>query len=214
MINNKIKISNKNDKLFFKKKLVNNFNEKQCYSLIHNKIDIIDNYKNYTKSSVLCLLMPNNFDMSLNIILTKRSKNLRHHAGQISLPGGKLECIDKGDFKKCAFREATEEIGFEKNNAIYLGKLNKYITGSGFIIQPIVALTKGNQNFILNRHEVTSILHFPINYLLSENIISKVYYDNKYNNKFYITFNWKKNKIWGATAKILLDLLGLLRVNT
>ena len=213
MINNKIKISNKSDKIYIKKKLTNNFIEKQCYNLSQNKLDIIDNYKNYTKSSVLCLLMYNNFNMSLNIVLTKRSRSLRHHAGQISLPGGKLDYKDKGDFKKCAFREATEEIGFKANNASYFGKLNKYITGSGFLIQPVVALAKENQNFILNKHEVTSILHFPINFLLSENAISKVFYDNKDKNKFYITFNWKKNKIWGATAKILLDLVDLLKIN-
>ena len=168
MINNKIKILNKSDKLYIKKKLNNHFNEKQCYDLSKNKLDVIDNYENYTKSSVLCLLMYNNLNTSLNIILTKRSKNLRHHAGQISLPGGKLDYRDKGDFKKCAFREATEEIGFQSDNVSYFGKLNKYITGSGFLIQPIVALAKENQNFIINKHEVTSILHLPINFLLSE----------------------------------------------
>ena len=95
----------------------------------------------------------------------------------------------------------------------YFGKLNKYITGSGFLIQPIVALAKDNQNFIINNEEVTSILHLPINFLLSESAIRKVYYDSEDKNKYYITFNWKKNKIWGATAKILLDLVDLLKVN-
>lgn len=213
MINNKIKISNLGDKVLIKKRLINNFNEKKCYDLSQNKLDIIDNYKNYTKSAVLCLLMYNNYNMSLDIILTKRSKNLKHHAGQISLPGGKLDYKDKGDFKKCAFREAKEEIGLETNNANYFGKLNKYITGSGFLIQPIVALAKDNQNFIINNEEVTSILHLPINFLLSESVIKKVYYNSEDKNKYYIIFNWKKNKIWGATAKILSDLVDLLKVN-
>ena len=213
MINNKIKISNKSDQKNFKKKLIDNFNEKQCYNLSKNKLDIIDNYKNYTKSSVLCLLMYNDFNMSLNIILTKRAKNLRHHAGQISLPGGKLDYKDKGDFKKCAFREAKEEIGFKSNNVSYFGKLNKYITGSGFLIQPVVVFAEESQNFILNKHEVTSILNLPINFLLSGKVVNKIFYDNNDKNKFYITFNWNKNKIWGATAKILLDLVNLLKVN-
>ena len=212
MINNKIKILNLSDKIYIQQKLINNFNEKQCYNLYKNKLDIIDHYKNYTKSAVLCLLTYDSFNMSLNIILTKRSKNLRHHAGQISLPGGKLDYKDKGDLKTCAFREAKEEIGFDPNNVSYLGKLNKYITNSGFLIQPIVVLAKENQNFNLNKHEVTSVLHLPINFLLSENVKSKVFYDKEDNNKFYITFNWKKNKIWGATAKILLDLVDLLKI--
>ena len=116
-------------------------------------------------------------DGRVNIVLTKRAEHLRHHKGQISLPGGKLELQDNGDYKECAFREANEEIGFKKNNVIYLGKLNKYITGSGFLIQPIVVLVEESQNFIVNRQEVTSILHFPINYLLSNNVIRKVFVD-------------------------------------
>ena len=141
--------------------------------------------------------------------MTKRSKHLKHHKGQISLPGGKLEAQDK-DFQQCAYREAYEEIGFEQNKAIYLGKLNKYITGSGFLIQPIVVLAENGQNFIMNRQEVTSILHFPINYLLSNKVIRKVFLDD-YQNKYFLNIYWKKNKIWGATAKILVDLINLLR---
>jgi 8-oxo-dGTP pyrophosphatase MutT (NUDIX family) len=142
--------------------------------------------------------------------LTKRSKHLKYHKGQISLPGGKLDPQDKGDFQQCAYREAYEEIGFEKNKAIYLGKLNKYITGSGFLIQPIVVLLEDIQNFTMNRQEVTSILHFPINYLLSGDVVSKVYLDEDHN-KYFLNIYWKKNKIWGATAKILIDLINLLK---
>ena len=158
----------------------------------------------------MCLLISNGSNYSLDIILTKRSKQLKHHKGQISLPGGKLEPQDQGDFQKCAYREAYEEIGFEKNKAIYLGKLNKYITGSGFLIQPIVVLLEEVQNFIINRQEVTSILHLPVNYLLLGNVISKVFLDEDHN-KYFFNIYWKRNKIWGATAKILIDLINLLK---
>ena len=59
--------------------------------------------------------------------MTKRSEHLKHHKGQISLPGGKLETQDKGDFIECAFREASEEIGFKKNKAIYHSGLDPKI---------------------------------------------------------------------------------------
>ena len=158
----------------------------------------------------MCLLLSNKLDQTLNIVLTKRAEHLRHHKGQISLPGGKLELQDNEDYKECAFREANEEIGFKKNNVIYLGKLNKYITGSGFLIQPIVVLLKEVQNFVMNRQEVTSILHFPVNYLLSGDVINKVFLDED-QNKYFLNIYWKKNKIWGATAKILIDLINLLK---
>ena len=210
MINNKIKISNKIEILKIKNKLEDSFNDKKCFNLSSNTSDITENYKNFTKSAVLCLLISNGSNYSLDIVLTKRSKHLKHHKGQISLPGGKLEPQDKGDFQQCAYREAYEEIGFEKNKAIYLGKLNKYITGSGFLIQPIVVLLYEVQNFIINRQEVTSILHFPINYLLSDNVINKVFLDED-QKKYFLNIYWKKNKIWGATAKILIDLISLLK---
>ena len=210
MINNKIKISNKIEILKIKNKLEDSFNDKKCFNLSSNTSDITENYKNYTKSAVLCLLISNGSNYTLDIVLTKRSKHLKHHKGQISLPGGKLEPQDKGDFQQCAYREAYEEIGFEKSKAIYLGKLNKYITGSGFLIQPIVVLLHEVQNFIINRQEVTSILHFPINYLLSDSVINKVFLDEDHK-KYFFNIYWKKNKIWGATAKILIDLISLLK---
>ena len=210
MVNNKIKISNKIEILKTKNKLENNFDEKKCFNLSENVIDIAENYKNFTKSAVLCLLISNDSEYNLDIVLTKRSENLKHHKGQISFPGGKLEPRDKGDFQECAYREAYEEIGFNKNKAIYLGKLNKYITGSGFLIQPVVVLVEGVQSFIINRQEVTSILHFPINYLLLDNVVNKVFLD-KDQNKYYLKIFWEKNNIWGATAKILIDLINLLK---
>ena len=210
MINNKIKISNKIEVVKIKNKLELNFDDKKCFNLSDNVSDITENYKNFTKSAVLCLLISNSSNYTLDIVLTKRSKHLKYHKGQISFPGGKLEPQDKDDFQLCAYREAFEEIGFKKNKAIYLGKLNKYITGSGFLIQPIVVLLEEVQNFIINRQEVTSILHFPVNYLLLDNVISKVFLDED-NNKYFLNIYWKKNKIWGATAKILIDLINLLK---
>ena len=63
----------------------------------------------------------------------------------------------------------------------------------------------------MNKQEVTSILHFPINYLLSDNAINKVFFDEG-QNKYFFSIYWKKNKIWGATAKILIDLINLLKL--
>ena len=86
-------------------------------------------------------------------------------------------------------REAYEEIGFKKI-AIYLGKLNKYITGSVFN-SAHSCFVRRSSNFIINRQEVTSILHFPINYLLSDNVISKVFLDED-QNKYFLNIYWKK----------------------
>ena len=106
MINNKIKISNKIEILKIKNKLSESFDDKKCFNLLNNVNDTTEKYKNFTKSAVLCLLISNGSNYNLDIVLTKRSKHLKYHKGQISLPGGKLEPQDKGDFQKCAYREA------------------------------------------------------------------------------------------------------------
>ena len=50
------------------------------------------------------------------------------------------------------------------------------------------------------------------NYLLSGDVINKVFLDED-QNKYFLNIYWKKNKIWGATAKILIDLINLLKIN-
>ncbi|MDC0636310.1 CoA pyrophosphatase [Amylibacter sp.] len=69
----------------------------------------------------------------LNVILTKRSNNLKHHPGQIALPGGKVEKSDK-DVIETALREAYEEIGLLKNNVEILGILPKHQTITNFCV--------------------------------------------------------------------------------
>ena len=87
MINNKIKISNKNEILKIRSKLESSFNDKKCFNLSDNVNDTTENYKSFTKSAVLCLLISSGLDYNLNIVLTKRSEHLKYHKGQISLPG-------------------------------------------------------------------------------------------------------------------------------
>ena len=192
-------------------KLEASYVKKKHYLVPENRYLFNNNNKNYIRSAVLCLLEHNCVDGSYNIILTERSKDLRNHAGQISLPGGKLDAKDLEDYEECAYREAFEEIGFNKKSSIYLGKLNKYITGTGYIIQPIVALSTKKQEYKLNKLEVTKILHFPINYLSLEKNFKKVFL-NEDKKKYYYNIYWNKIKIWGATAIILINLIKLLKI--
>ena len=211
MTNNNIKIFNKKEILLFNKLLKSNFNDDKIHNLMTNKdLDEIGKKTGfYKKSAVLCLLEPDKINNTYNIILTERSKKLKDHAGQISFPGGKLELIDNASYTNCAFREATEEIGFEKNKIYYLGKLNKYLTGTGYLIQPIVVIGINNQKFKQSVNEVTRILHLPLNHLLLNRNIDKIFYNS--NNKYYYSITWNEFEIWGATAKILIDLFRILK---
>ena len=217
MTMDKIKIFQKKDISSFKKILITNYDINKVYDLSKNKdyekLPTKQKTKfiqNYTKSAVLCLLVPNLINSSYDIILTVRAQHLKKHPGQVSFPGGKKDGKDKG-YKECAFREAKEEIGYDNKSNFFIGKLNKYITGSGFLIQPIVAVSNINVNLKLNSTEVSKILHFPINHLLLNSKTRKVFYSETNALLYYNEIDWKNYRIWGATAKILIDLFNLIK---
>ncbi len=160
--------------------------------------------KNHKKAAVLCLLDYNNKD--LIIILTLRSKKLKDHPGQISFPGGKL--YNKEGLYECALRETNEEIGLESKNINILGELNMYLSGSNFLIKPIVGFTEGKFRISLNKDEVDRVIYFPISYLFNSRNLTKSFYIDKHNNvkKFYYDIYWRDMRIWGTTAIILVHL--------
>ena len=158
----------------------------------------------YTKAAVICL-----FDFTsteFNTILTLRSKNLKDHPGQISFPGGKVNKSE--NFTACAIRETSEEIGIKKKNINIIGEMNMYLSGSNFLIRPIIGLTKGDYKISLNKKEVDKIINFPISYLFESKNRTKSNYIDKYDKKkkFYYDINWNQYRIWGTTAIILVHL--------
>ena len=210
---NNIYIFNKKKKIFLKNKLKANYNNTKAYNVLENKNFLINKNNSHTfnQAAVLCLLQPDRKLNSYNLILTLRSKKLKIHPGEVSFPGGKLEGSDKKSHIYCAFREAKEEININPLNCSYIGKLNKYLTSSGYIIQPIIAISKKNQKFKTDKKEVTEILLFPISYILSNTKIKKIYYTKNGEKRYYFSIEWNKFNIWGATAKILIDLINILK---
>tara|TARA_B100000029_G_C17465103_1_gene919978 strand:- start:461 stop:1093 length:633 start_codon:yes stop_codon:yes gene_type:complete len=160
--------------------------------------------KNFKKAAVLCLLDYN--DQDLTIILTLRSKKLKDHPGQISFPGGKVN--NKENLFDCALRETNEEIGLKSKNINVLGELNMYLSGSNFLIKPIVGYTDGRFRVSLNKDEVDRVIYFPISYLFNNRNLTKSSYIDKSSNtkKFYYDIYWHDMRIWGTTAIILVHL--------
>ena len=75
----------------------------------------------------------------LTVLLTQRTNHLRDHAGQVSFPGGRCEPDDASP-AATALREAEEEVGLDPRQVEILGTLNRYQTGTGFTITPVVGL--------------------------------------------------------------------------
>ena len=163
----------------------------------------IDPLKIY--SSVMVIIhFPNDIP---TVLLTKRSILLKNHAGEISFPGGKFSNSDKS-FLDTAIRETSEEIGIAINKNQVIGCLNPvYTHTSHILIYPYIALIKEITEKLRPNLEVEEIINFPIKKLKTS--ILKDEQLSKINIKMF-KFVLDDYIIWGATARILKELLDVL----
>ena len=91
--------------------------------------------------------------------------------------------------------------------------MNKYSTGTGFLIQPIIAQNNKESFFKINLNEVEEVISFPINYLFKKKNLTTSKYISNINKKeyYYYDIKWKDYRIWGATAMILVDLTKIIK---
>ena len=161
------------------------------------------------QSSVLLLLFSEG--NSLYICLTKRPSTMKHHPGQISFPGGKVE-KDDSSAEVTALREAQEEVGINPASVEILGKLSDlYVEVSQFTIQPFLAWANGRPSFEVNYDEVEALILLPLDAVMGEEIISETEMETltgRLSVKYYPIGN---EIIWGATAMILSELIEILK---
>lgn len=144
-------------------------------------------------------------DGQYNVIFTRRSFYLRAHAGQISFPGGRLDEIDE-NIVQTAMREAYEEIGLEDKYIEPIGIGDNYLSGTNYLITPVIAKIDPNAKFIANKSEVDEIFEIPFDIVFNaSNFEIREYHLQKIPRKFY-AFNYKKYLIWGVTAGLIFNL--------
>jgi len=94
------------------------------------------------------------------LILTRRSSQLRDHAGQWALPGGR---IDDGETpEQTALREMSEEVGLALEADAVLGRLDDFVTRSGYAITPVVVWAGPGRELQRNPAEVETIHRIPV----------------------------------------------------
>lgn len=141
----------------------------------------------------------------LRLLLTKRTSFLRHHPGQIALPGGKIDADDSGP-EAAALRESQEEIGLASDSVRILGLLPVHETVTGFSVTPVVAHVTGPFEPRPEPQEVEEIFSVPFQHVASlENysVQSRLWQGRR---RFYYTVPYGPYYIWGATARILRGL--------
>ncbi|MEW6991377.1 CoA pyrophosphatase [Colwelliaceae bacterium 6441] len=175
-----------------------------------NQETLLANPQLLRQSAVLIALFEENDH--LQVLLTKRALHLKHHGGQISFPGGKVEYSDK-DYTDTALREADEEIGLKRSNCQIVGQLHPYRTISGFSITPIVALLRSKPMLVIDPNEVAETFHVPLKHFLNKDQHYSVSVHHKTGNQSVHFMPYKSYNIWGATAAIMLDLSQHIQIN-
>jgi len=99
------------------------------------------------------------------VLLTQRTSHLSSHSGQIAFPGGKQDS-DDADLVATALREAQEEVGLQPEFVQILGTLPVYVTGSAYIITPVVGLVREGFSLTPNAFEVEHVFEVPLDFLM------------------------------------------------
>lgn len=141
----------------------------------------------------------------LSILLTERAADLRHHAGQISFPGGRIEATDR-DALAAALREANEEIGLAAARAHVVGYLPDHLIVSGFRVTPVVAFVRPPLELTLDTMEVSAAFEVPLRFVLdpANHKARRRKLGEGEIEVYDIPFG--ERNIWGATAGMLLTL--------
>ena len=112
------------------------------------------------------VLVPLVMREELTLLLTQRTAHLSTHSGQVAFPGGRTDAGDI-DAIDTALREAQEEVGLARSHVEVLGTLPIYVTGTAFIITPVVALVQPGFELQPNPAEVADVFEVPLAYLMN-----------------------------------------------
>ncbi len=146
----------------------------------------------------------------LTVLFTQRTDHLLHHAGQISFPGGHTDPGD-GTPEETALRETEEEIGLHRRQVETLGRLNQYVTRTGFLITPVVALIRPPFELAPDPDEVEEAFEVPLDFLLDPANHQRHSREIRGQIREFHAMPYEEYYIWGATAGMLINLYEVLR---
>ena len=139
------------------------------------------------------------------VLLTRRNAGLRHHGGQISFPGGRIEDSD-ADPVAAALREAGEEIGLRASQARVLGYLDPFTTITGFHVFPVVAQVGADFLPHPDPSEVDEVFEVPLSFRLEPANARRVELEFRGARRSVLEFQFNDRRVWGATAAMLVNL--------
>jgi 8-oxo-dGTP pyrophosphatase MutT (NUDIX family) len=170
-------------------------------SVLDDRLPMVD----ARPAAVLCALFEEDGDTW--VVLTRRSTRLRSHTGEVSFPGGRL---DAGETPvEAALREAQEEVGIDPSSVEVIGELSSLATmSSRAAIRPFVGVLAARPQLRPNPAEVARAFTVPLSALM----VPGVYHEERWEfpgggHRAIHFFDVPGDTVWGATAKMLRDLL-------
>jgi 8-oxo-dGTP pyrophosphatase MutT (NUDIX family) len=139
------------------------------------------------------------------VLMTRRSDSLASHTGQIAFPGGRL---DPGEtVVEAALREAREEVALSVEGIEVLGLADRYETGTGFLVTPVVAWTTAVPATRPNPDEVAEVFEVPWGFLMDAANHRQDHYELEGQpRRYFWAMPYGERYIWGVTAGILRAL--------
>ena len=149
------------------------------------------------------------------VVLTRRAWHLRHHAGEVSFPGGRREPGD-ADLWATALREAAEEIALDPASVARIGRLDSFVTvGSRSLVCPFVATADQRPEVVPDPVEVEQVLHVALAELTGPEAWREEIWSlgEAFGGDRAMTFfELHGDTVWGATAAVLRRLLTMVIV--
>jgi 8-oxo-dGTP pyrophosphatase MutT (NUDIX family) len=157
------------------------------------------------KAAVLLPVIVRDGDGS-TLLFTRRTDSLARHSGQVSFPGGRSEADDLTPVET-ALRETFEETGIAPSFVTVAGYLDRYLTGTGFDIQPVVGLLAGGFALTPDPREVAEIFEVPLTFLCDPSNRRRESREIGGRQRSFYAFTYQQHEIWGATAAIVVSLV-------
>jgi 8-oxo-dGTP pyrophosphatase MutT (NUDIX family) len=147
-----------------------------------------------------------------HVLFTLRTQHVETHKGQVSFPGGRVDAEDRSRVDT-ALREAAEEIGLAREDVTVYGQLDELLTVTQYHITPIVGVFPWPYPFVISEHELSAVFGVPLAWLADPANLEIQYREPLVPGPkvpvYYLHYD--SYTIWGATARILLNLLDVLR---
>jgi 8-oxo-dGTP pyrophosphatase MutT (NUDIX family) len=148
----------------------------------------------------------------LSLLLTQRAADLKHHAGQVSFPGGRMETGD-ANVGVTALRETQEEVGIGIDLVSVIGFLEPMPTITGYAVTPVIGLIEASVEPVPDHKEVEFAFEVPLSFLLqphNQQLVARELHGRTFP---MVEFHYAGHRIWGATAMMILEFIKVLKKN-